>query len=92
MGAEAKCDLGPEWCGTAYFLCITWHGPSSIRIAHTCHADGPLTSLQLQAKITDLEGKASNVASNAISQVIGNKPAPKLILIGPPGAGECETR
>jgi hypothetical protein len=48
-----------------------------------------LTHSQLQAKITELEGKGSEVL-NKVSEVVGSKTAPRLILIGPPGAGESE--
>lgn len=55
------------------------------------------TNTQLQSKITELEGKAGSKAQEAkdavkdkIDSLIGGdgKPAPKLVLMGPPGAGE----
>lgn len=56
------------------------------------------TDAQLQGKITELEGKAGAKANEAkdavrgaVDSIVGSKPtgaAPKLVLMGPPGAGE----
>ena len=51
------------------------------------------TDLQLQGKITQLEGSAMSTAKEAVAsvkQAVGAAPteqAPRLVLIGPPGAG-----
>ncbi|EKD00989.1 adenylate kinase [Trichosporon asahii var. asahii CBS 8904] len=54
-----------------------------------------LKKLVSQDKIATIEAKAGDAASSAkdkvsdaISSVVGDKEAPKLILIGPPGAGK----
>lgn len=52
------------------------------------------THRQLQGKIQQLEGQAVSTAKDAVSsakQAVGMAPtekAPRLVLIGPPGAGK----
>ncbi|CAK9781365.1 putative adenylate kinase [Cutaneotrichosporon oleaginosum] len=43
---------------------------------------------KLQAKITELEGKAGSAVKSAVDGIVGGKTSPKLVLMGPPGAGK----
>jgi hypothetical protein len=49
------------------------------------------TNPQLQAKITELEGKAGSAVKSAVDGIVGGKPSPKLVLMGPPGAGKLRS-
>ncbi|WOO84791.1 Adenylate kinase [Vanrija pseudolonga] len=43
---------------------------------------------QLQTKISELEKGANAAVNDAVNSIVGQKESPKLILIGPPGAGK----
>lgn len=47
---------------------------------------------QLQTKISELEKGANAAVNDAVKSIVGDKESPKLILIGPPGAGTSSFR